>query len=253
MSYSIRESYFSPMVSSGELCKSNLHAVVYHACNFQCDFCSIKFRNPSEFIEYSEDEFVFTVSQLLRSGQTFKFTGGEPTLNPNLKRDLTIVKDLGGIVFLDTNGSRPQIIDQLLAQNLIDVLGISLKGFTRDESCRIAHCKNSALCWDNVLESIQLGSDYSTRTIVTHVFDVNTRYEDMLCFSELFKGNSNIYLKINNLLFDIHNKEDLHPLQEHSLEKMVEQLLYDYPEWRGRLILVSNEKAITNHDEIKFY
>lgn len=253
MSYSIRDLYFSPMISSGILCSSNLHAIVYPTCNFHCDFCSIKFRNPSEFIDYSEDEFVYTVSELLKKGHGFKFTGGEPTLNPNLLRDIRIVKDLGGFVFLDTNGSRPNIVNQLLIQRLVDVLGVSLKGFDREEACQTANCKNPTLCWDNVLESIRLGAKYHVKTIVTHVFDDNTQYNDILSFSDLFKDDASISLKFNNLLFNNHNKSGLHPLQESTFEKMIERLVLQHPEWRGRIILVLNENAITNHDAIKFY
>lgn len=44
----------------------------------------------------------------------FKFTGGEPCLNIYLEEELQIVKQNNGIVFLDTNGSLPAIVEKLL-------------------------------------------------------------------------------------------------------------------------------------------
>lgn len=36
-------------------------------------------------------------------------TGGEPTLDPDLERFVTKIKELGYLVKLDTNGYRPEI------------------------------------------------------------------------------------------------------------------------------------------------
>lgn len=37
-------------------------------------------------------------------------TGGEPTLDPDLERFVTKIKELGYLVKLDTNGYRPEIL-----------------------------------------------------------------------------------------------------------------------------------------------
>ncbi|PWB02110.1 hypothetical protein C5O24_12675, partial [Paramuribaculum intestinale] len=61
-------------------------------------------------------------------GNAFKFTGGEPTLNPKLIDDMEVIRDLGGFIYLDTNGSRPDIVGKIIDRKLVDVLAVSLKG-----------------------------------------------------------------------------------------------------------------------------
>lgn len=54
-------------------------------------------------------------------------TGGEPTLQSNLYAFIKDVKRLGYSVKLDTNGSRPEVLKQLLDENLIDYVAMDLK------------------------------------------------------------------------------------------------------------------------------
>ncbi|MCI7796802.1 MAG: radical SAM protein, partial [Lachnospiraceae bacterium] len=121
-------------------------------------------------MEFSADEFRQLVTDLMPRGSTFKFTGGEPTLNPSLARDLAIAKSLGCTTFLDTNGSSPGIIRKLIQENLVDLFGISLKGLSAEEAVRRSGVNNRKLCWDNVLESIDfIANRSSCDVIVTYV------------------------------------------------------------------------------------
>ena len=54
-------------------------------------------------------------------------TGGEPTLNVGLPRFLADVKNMGIVVKLDTNGSRPEVIADLLKQSLVDYVAMDIK------------------------------------------------------------------------------------------------------------------------------
>ena len=47
-------------------------------------------------------------------------TGGEPTLDPDLERFVTKIKELGYLVKLDTNGYRPEILKKLVEEKKID-------------------------------------------------------------------------------------------------------------------------------------
>lgn len=96
MAYSIRPSYFSHIYPHVEKRAEKVHAIVYDKCNYSCGFCNIKERDSSEFYSYDTEEFVYVVSQLLMQGNAFKFTGGEPTLNPKLIDDMEVIRDLEG-------------------------------------------------------------------------------------------------------------------------------------------------------------
>jgi pyruvate formate lyase activating enzyme len=54
-------------------------------------------------------------------------SGGEPTLQKGLVDFLRRVKAMGFRVKLDTNGSRPQVLRVLLAENLVDYVAMDVK------------------------------------------------------------------------------------------------------------------------------
>lgn len=76
-------------------------------------------------------------------------TGGEPTLDPDLPSLLAALKDLDLDVRLDTNGSNPDVLAFLLAEQLIDSVALSIKAVPaqyrqvsveRDMPARVAEC-----------------------------------------------------------------------------------------------------------------
>ncbi|GAI62345.1 unnamed protein product, partial [marine sediment metagenome] len=54
-------------------------------------------------------------------------TGGEPTLHPELPSFLEKVKKLGYSVKLDTNGSNPKMLAELLEKHLVDYVAMDVK------------------------------------------------------------------------------------------------------------------------------
>ncbi len=55
------------------------------------------------------------------------FTGGEASLHPNIVSLAKCVKDMGFKLKLDTNGTRPKIVQALLKENLLDYIAIDYK------------------------------------------------------------------------------------------------------------------------------
>lgn len=54
-------------------------------------------------------------------------SGGEPTMQPDLLAFMRRVKEAGFLVKLDTNGNRPDIVRQILDENLVDYIAMDLK------------------------------------------------------------------------------------------------------------------------------
>ena len=136
---SIGENFFAPKCvdRSENFDTRNSHAMAYSKCNFSCAFCkyAVKTEHKPNYMEI--EDFRLRVLELIKKGNMFKFTGGEPCLNIYLEEELQIVKQNHGIVFLDTNGSLTAIVEKLLKKNLVDVLGVSLKGLTKEEAIAI--------------------------------------------------------------------------------------------------------------------
>lgn len=101
--------------------------VFLNGCNFRCPYC-----HNAELL--GDGEEVMTVAGLLaflrkRQGilEGVCITGGEPTLHPELPALLREVRALGYAVKLDTNGYRPEILEAVLNQRLVDYVAMDLK------------------------------------------------------------------------------------------------------------------------------
>jgi pyruvate formate lyase activating enzyme len=55
------------------------------------------------------------------------FSGGEPTLQEDLRDCIEEVREMGLAVKLDTNGTSPEVIRDLLAQNMLDYIAMDVK------------------------------------------------------------------------------------------------------------------------------
>ena len=97
-------------------------------CNFRCPFChnsELFMGKPKKLME-EEAFFKFLQSrQGLLDGVCV--SGGEPTLYPGLPDFLAKIKELGFLVKLDTNGSRPGVAKALVEKGLVDYIAMDVK------------------------------------------------------------------------------------------------------------------------------
>lgn len=97
-------------------------------CNYRCPFChnSELFLGKPEII-MSEDDLIRFLDgrQGLLDGVCV--SGGEPTLHKNLPELLRRIKELGYAVKLDTNGTRPEMVEQLIREKLVDYIAMDIK------------------------------------------------------------------------------------------------------------------------------
>jgi len=108
-------------------------ATVFTAgCNFFCPFCHnpdlVDIKNRKNQLFISEPEFFDFLAQRQGMVEGICVSGGEPTLQADLPEFLAKIKDLGFLVKLDTNGARPEILEDLLSKNLIDYVAMDIKG-----------------------------------------------------------------------------------------------------------------------------
>lgn len=102
--------------------------VFLEGCNFRCPFC-----HNSQLLGSSAQPVV-TEEALLdflkkRRGllDGVCITGGEPTLSAGLDGLLEKIKALDFSVKLDTNGSRPEVLEALVKQGLVDYVAMDIK------------------------------------------------------------------------------------------------------------------------------
>lgn len=103
-------------------------AVVFtQGCNFLCPYC-----HNADLVLYRQEPLALTeviafLAQRKRVLEGVVISGGEPTLQNDLPLFCATVKGLGYEVKLDTNGSRPEVLRQLLQENLVDYVAVDIK------------------------------------------------------------------------------------------------------------------------------
>jgi pyruvate formate lyase activating enzyme len=146
-----------------------LSAVVFlRGCNLRCPYC----HNP-ELLDgdapgaMTEDGLLaFLRARQGRLGGVV-FSGGEPTLRPGLRSLVQGARALGFKVKLDTNGTRPDVLAELIGDGLVDYVALDLKDEPAGYTGWLRMREAPAL----LLRSLDLvkasGVDHELRTTVT--------------------------------------------------------------------------------------
>ena len=98
-------------------------------CNYRCPFC----HNASLVLRPTEQPLIAAeeVLSFLRKRQGLLdgvcITGGEPTLEKGLEGFCAAVKELGFALKLDSNGSRPEVLRELIEKHLVDYVAMDIK------------------------------------------------------------------------------------------------------------------------------
>jgi len=100
-------------------------------CNFRCPWCySKELVLPLEIAKQPrilEKEFLDFLRQRQGMLEGVVLCGGEPTINKDLPKFIERIKQLGYLVKLDTNGSNPQMLKDLVDLNLLDYVAMDIK------------------------------------------------------------------------------------------------------------------------------
>src|SRR5699024_7355004 len=97
-------------------------------CNFNCPYC----HNPelviSNIIEPIDINSIYSFLKK-RKGllDGVVITGGEPTLHKKLPEFIKNIKDMGYLIKLDTNGSNPNMVEELIENKLVDYIAMDIK------------------------------------------------------------------------------------------------------------------------------
>ena len=185
-------------------------------CNFRCPFCHNGSLVRADEMQTIADTEILTFLKK-RQGilEGVCITGGEPLLHNGLKDFIKEVKKLGYSVKLDTNGSIPEKLKELVEKELIDYVAMDIKN---------SFAKYSLTCGfetdiDNIKQSIGFllsgAVDYEFRT--TLVKELHT-FEDMKAIGEMIKGAKRYFLQNFKDSGDV-LEENMHPFDEDELEK----------------------------------
>lgn len=262
----LAESHYTPKVAPNpDQSEANTHAIAFPVCNFHCGFCGVMNLRPGvtqkDFPVCDTEVFTSKVRAMADGSggcNRFKFTGGEPSLINNLARLLGVVKEIGGTVYLDTNGSVPGKIVQLVKAGLVDVLAVSLKGLSPDEAMATSGVNSEKLVWRNPLKTISECVRLGVKLIMTVTLVVSdgdgidrlVRFADVLqsTTGDLQPSPTKVVLKINN--FQPNKDCVLSPLPPDQLLTLAGQLVELRPRWKGNTVVVKDERGIRDSSSV---
>lgn len=191
-------------------------------CNFRCPFChnALLVTDLDGAESYSEEEILEFMSKRQGLLDGVCITGGEPLLNADITGFITKIKALGFCVKLDTNGTFPQKLKELIENGLVDYVAMDIKN-TKEKYAQTAGVEMPGL--EEIEQSIRIlmqsNIDYEFRTTVVKEFHSE---EDIEKIAEWIKGAKGYFLQNFE---DSGNTicKDLHPVYSDVLKKMRER------------------------------
>jgi len=105
-------------------------AVLFLAgCNFRCPFCHNHplVLDPDGLASFPLEEVIANLHPLKKWLGGVCISGGEPTLDPKLPELLSLLRQEGFSLKIDTNGSRPEVLAELLSLDLLEMISMDVK------------------------------------------------------------------------------------------------------------------------------
>lgn len=163
-------------------------------CNFRCPFChNASLVTSIDDERISEEEFFKFLEKRQGILEGVCVTGGEPTLQPDLKEFLEKIKALGYSVKLDTNGYRPEVLKDVVNSGVVDYVAMDIKN---SQSKYAMTCGLDSLDISKINESVEFLMsgvvDYEFRTTIVKELHNEDDIQDIVSW---LKGAKKYYLQ----------------------------------------------------------
>lgn len=199
--------------------------VFCYGCNFLCPFCHNALLVTEKAESFIDEEEIFS---FLKKRQGILdgvcVTGGEPTLQRDLKDFLRRIKEMGFAVKLDTNGYRPELLREIIDEGLCDYVAMDIKNTPEKYALTVGKTIDTGKILDSIslLKEGKVPCEFRT----TVVKDFHTE-ADIKEIAELLKGSVPFFLQqfkdSGNLIRDglsAYTKEEMLSLTE-AAEKIL--------------------------------
>lgn len=164
-------------------------------CNLRCPFChnALLVTRLNESPRLDTDE----VLAFLRSRRSLLdavvLSGGEPLLQPGAADFLAVVKDMGYLVKLDTNGCYPDALEEILSKRFVDYVAMDIKNSREKYSLTVGVPNFDLAPIDESMRLIrESGIDYEFRTTAVRQFHTAA---DFTAIGRWLHGSKNYYIQ----------------------------------------------------------
>ena len=192
-------------------------------CNMRCPFC----HNSSLVIpgrehvegEIEEDEFFSFLDKRKGLLEGVAITGGEPLLQKDIREFIKKIRDKGLLVKLDTNGSFPEKLKELIDEGLVDYVAMDVKSTMKGYGS-ICGLKDPPT--NRLKESISILMEgkvpYEFRTTVVDEFHDEEVFEGI---ADLIEGAKRYFLQRFEDSGELIEEDKFHPASEEKMERLL--------------------------------
>ena len=162
-------------------------------CNFRCPFCHngdsvLNSNTPIPFKDILA--YLDSRKHLI---DAVVISGGEPTMMPELEKRIIEIRKLGFLIKLDSNGTNPKVLKNLIDKGLLDYVAMDIKN-SEEYYPMTTGCPKVNM--GNIKESIKIlmnsHINYEFRTTLVKEFHSK---ESITKMGELIKGAKKLYLQ----------------------------------------------------------
>lgn len=170
-------------------------AIFMRQCNYRCPYC-----HNGDLVLETSNEWDIDENQVLEHLERRKdileglvISGGEPTLSRKLMPFISKVKDLGFKVKLDTNGTNPHVIKELIKNRQVDYIAMDIKNTMEKyaETVGLTKIRESDIQL-SINEIIQSGVPHEFRTTILKEFH---EQRDIIEMARMIEGADAFYLQ----------------------------------------------------------
>lgn len=204
--------------------------VFTRGCNFRCPYChNPELVDPNCYVDALKEEQLWEFLQRrLHKLDAVVITGGEPTLHDGLELFIEKIKTMGFLVKLDSNGSNPRVLKNLLSENLLDYVAMDIKAPLEKYSevakmpVDVKHIEESI----TLIRQSHLDHEFRT-TIAKNLLSE----DDVLSIAKMLRGEKLYFLQncVPTKVLDPHFLAEFVPYTREELQNMA-QLAQSYVE-----------------------
>lgn len=174
-----------------------LAAIIFTGgCSFSCPFCYnsdlVSPASGAPRVKISQKSVFEFLKERMGLLEGVVITGGEPTINKELPGLIKKIKKLNYSVKLDTNGSNPKMLEDLIDKELLDYVAMDIKA-PRERYSEAAGTKVDIEKIQKSINILKEGKvDYEFRTTIVPYMH---KREDLIEMAKWIRGAKRYYLQ----------------------------------------------------------
>ena len=199
-------------------------------CNLRCPYCYVPQLVLPEKMkglrEIPESEIFSFLEKNKGLNDAVVITGGEPTLQPDLRDFIRGIKEMDYLVAIETNGTNFEVLKLLIEEGLVDYVEMDIKNRLDFEryNLTVGNVLTEEM-FENIKKSIELLLEdivpYEFRTTLVREFH---GIDDVVEIAKAIKGARAYYLQNLKMGVETIGKERFTPVDGETLEEMIKRV-----------------------------